>query len=152
MEDGQGERRGFPRTRLGHTKHVAAVQGRWDGLRLNRRRLGVALVLNGVEQFVTQAKVREGRHGLTTCGRNLRGDPSARPTCAARGSPRMKQGGSERSKRRACSPRHDEGNRTLDSLGESMSQVESTCERRTKGAHLDQALDQFSRLVDHQFL
>ena len=152
MEDGQGECRGFPRSCLRNAEHVTAVQRRWNGLRLNRRWLGVALVLDGVEQFVTQAEVLEGRHGLTTCGRNLRGDPSARPTPATRGSPRMKQGGSSRSERRACSPRHDDGNRTLDSRCESMSQVEAAHQRRTKGAHLDQALDQFSRLVDHQFL
>ena len=152
MEDGQGERRGFPRSRLRNAEHVTAVQRRWNRLRLNRRWLRVAFVLDGVEQFVTQAEVLEGRHGLTTCGRNLRGDPSARPTIAMRGSPRMKQGGSSRSERRACSPRHDDRNRTLGSLCHSMSKVEAAREGRTKSAHLDEALDQFSRLVDDQFL
>ena len=113
MEDGQGERRGFPRSRLRNAEHVTAVQRRWNRLRLNRRWLRVALVLDGVEQFVTQAEVLEGRHGLTTCGRKLRGDPSARPTPATRGSPRMKQGGSNASERRACSPRLDDRNRAL---------------------------------------
>ena len=93
VKDGEGKRRRFPCPRLCHSEHVSALKKGGNGLGLNGRGHRVAFGLYGVEQFVTQAKVLEGRHGFTTCGRNLRGDPSARPTSAARGSPRMKQGG-----------------------------------------------------------
>lgn len=38
------------------------------------------------------------------------------------------------------------------SFSETMGQVESTRERCPESAHLDQALDQFRGLIDHQFL
>ena len=93
VEDWKGKRSRFPCPCLGHSEHVTALKQGGNGLGLHGRRHRVAFGLNGLEQFVTQAKVREGRHGFTTCGKNLRGDPTARPTDAARGSPRMKQGG-----------------------------------------------------------
>ena len=127
------------------------VQRRWNVCAWNRRWLRVVFV-----STVSSNSSHRPRSSRSSWAHHVReeppGDPSARPTPATRGSPRMGAWGLNRSKRRACSLRHDDRNRTLDSLCNSMSQVEAVREGRTKSAHLDEALDQFSRLVDDQFL
>ena len=98
----------FSRSCLRNAEHVTAVQRRWNGLRLNRRWLGVALVLDGVEQFVTQAEVLEGRMGSpraeelrVTRAHVLHPRREAHHVCAW----------GVRAEARGClQPRHDDGN------------------------------------------
>jgi hypothetical protein len=64
VEQRQRERGGLARAGLRHAEHVAALQQLRDRLRLDRRRVGIALFGERLEQEGRQGEVGEGRgHG-----------------------------------------------------------------------------------------
>ena len=68
---------------LGNAQHIAARQGLWDGLRLNRGGRFIAGFRNGLEDLRVQGKIRKFVHlrpYVAASGRNfIMGRPSSRP-------------------------------------------------------------------------
>ncbi len=59
VEHGKGERGGLAGARLGDAEQVAAGEHAWDGLLLDRSRLGVVFGCQRLEDRRGQAKVRK---------------------------------------------------------------------------------------------
>ena len=71
LQDRQHEGGGFAATRHGATEHIAALECRWDGLRLNWGRVLVAHFGNGAEEFRVEQEIGK-RHADQSFQRSTR--------------------------------------------------------------------------------